>query len=98
MSDILLVKQNSQESLSWNLDCSKGTDSGWFGKNERNKNKNRDRPRWTMNKPSKSSIGLITEYTDDLTGLDPNQETDAAQHDLNLHVSELSSPLFDGTP
>ena len=42
LSDILLVKQNSQESLSWNLDCSKGTDSGWFGKNERNKNKNRD--------------------------------------------------------
>mmetsp|Transcript_3282 Transcript_3282/g.4780 ORF Transcript_3282/g.4780 Transcript_3282/m.4780 type:complete len:575 (-) Transcript_3282:119-1843(-) len=41
---------------------------------------------WTMDKANSSSIGLITEYPDDLTGLDPNQETDAAQNDLNLHV------------
>ncbi len=41
---------------------------------------------WTMNQPNRSSIGIITEYPDDLTGLDPNQETDAAQIDLNLHI------------
>lgn len=41
---------------------------------------------WTMDEPSRSSIGLITEYSDDLTGLDPTQETDAAQNDLNLHI------------
>lgn len=41
---------------------------------------------WTMHEPKRSSIGLITEYADDLTGLDPEQETDAAQVDLNLHA------------
>ena len=41
---------------------------------------------WTMDQPNRSSIGLITEYPDDLTGLDPQQETDAAQVDLHLHT------------
>ena len=52
-------------------------------------NTNTDAPtsmsRWTMEQSNRSSIGIITEYSDDLTGLDPKQETDAAR-DLSLHV------------
>lgn len=47
---------------------------------------NNDDTIWTMNQPNRSSIGVITEYPDDLIGLDPNQETDAAQIDLNFHI------------
>ena len=42
LSNILLVKQNSQDSLSSNFDCSKGTDSGWFRRNERKLHKSMD--------------------------------------------------------
>ena len=41
---------------------------------------------WKMDQPNRSSIGIFTEYSDDLTGLDPMQETDAAQKDLLLHA------------
>ena len=41
---------------------------------------------WKFEQSNRSSIGLIAEYTDDLTGLDPAQETDAVQTGLNLHV------------
>jgi hypothetical protein len=35
--------------------------------------------------PSKSSIGIVTEYAEDLIGIEPDFETDAAQ-DISLHA------------
>lgn len=35
--------------------------------------------------PSKSSIGIVTEYSEDLIGIEPDFETDAAQ-DISLHA------------
>jgi hypothetical protein len=35
--------------------------------------------------PSKSSIGIVTEYAEDLVGIEPDFETDAAQ-DISLHA------------
>ena len=40
--------------------------------------------------PYRSSIGIITEYPDDLTGLDPTGETDAVQN-LGLHARSIGN-------